>query len=163
MALPHQGSGKSSVTVRRHRIRADQLQIQAPLPVDVYDADNRLLLRRGNIIATDAQLERLIAEGLFSDQPLPTRPRAADATTPAPSDADAAEDEALVDGPIARSAAKPKLRISIYAEVVAAARSLEALLCAPETNPGFAGEIDQLADTLRKACALDPDAALAHI
>jgi HD-GYP domain-containing protein (c-di-GMP phosphodiesterase class II) len=151
------------VTVRRHRIREDQLQIQAPLPVDVYDVDNRLLLRRGNIIATEAQLERLIAEGLFSDQPLPRRPRAGDATTPAPSGADAAEDQALVDGPIARAAAKPKLRISIYAEVVAAARSLEALLYAPEANPGFADEIAQLADTLRKACALDPDAALAHI
>jgi len=41
------------------------LQVGAPLPVDVFDTENRLLLRRGNIIATDHQLERLIAEGLF--------------------------------------------------------------------------------------------------
>ena len=132
------------------------------MPVDVYDAGNRLLLRRGNIIASQLQLERLIAEGLFSDQPLPSRPRAARGSG-APRVGEDAE-ERLVDGqPIARSAAKPKLRISVYAEVVAAAKTLEALLSAPDANPAFKADIGALADTLRKACTLDPDAALAHI
>jgi hypothetical protein len=151
------------VSVVRHRIRADQLQVLAPLPVDVYDAGNRLLLRRGNVIATEAQLERLIAEGLFSDEPLPSRPRAQGAQRAAGSTAASETEEMLVDGPIARSAAKPKLRVSVYAEVLAAAKSLEALLCAPESHSSFAGDINELAATLRKACALDPDAALAHI
>jgi HD-GYP domain-containing protein (c-di-GMP phosphodiesterase class II) len=123
------------VTVR-HRISADQLQILAPLPVDVYDADHRLLLRRGNLITSEAQLERLVSEGLFSDQP--------------------------IDGRVAR-AARPKTRVCVYAEVVAAAATLETLCCAPESYPGFVAAIDHLAVALRKACALDPDAALAHI
>jgi len=153
-------AGTPVVTVR-HRIRADQLQVRAPLPVDIYDADNRLLLRRGNIIASEAQLERLISEGMFSDQPLPSRTRAGAApATPAACDT---REDMLIVGPIARSTAKPKLRISVYAEVVAAAKMLEALLCTPESNPEFVADIAELADTLRKGCALDPDAALAHI
>lgn len=132
------------------------------MPVDIYDADNRLLLRRGNIIASDPQLERLIAEGLFSDRPLPSRPRGNDeSNAPGVGEND---EESLVDGQwIVRSATKPKVRVSVYAEVAAAAKTLEALLCAPEANPAFKTDIDELADTLRKACTLDPDAALAHI
>lgn len=145
----------------RHRIHADQLHVGAPLPVDVFDGGNRLLLRRGNIIATEHQLERLIAEGLYSDQPLPKRAHAGRESA-APEAASSAE-ENLVDGPIVRPAAKPKVRVSVYAEVVAAAHTLEALFCAPEANPAFRADIAELADTLRKACALDPDAALAHI
>jgi HD-GYP domain-containing protein (c-di-GMP phosphodiesterase class II) len=150
------------VTVVRHRIRADQLQVQAPLPVDIYDAGNRLMLRRGNVIASEAQLERLIAEGMFSDHPLPTRARAPGAAT-SPATGESIVEERLVDGPIARTAPKQKLRVSVYADMVAAAKSLETLLCTPDANPHFVSEIDQLAATLRKACALDADAALAHI
>jgi len=51
----------------------------------------------------------------------------------------------------------------VYAEAVAAARQLEALLCAPEANPDFVGEVGALAWTLCHVCELDPDAALAHI
>lgn len=145
----------------RHRIRADQLQVGAPLPVDVYDARNRLLLRRGNIIATDSQLERLIAHGLFSDEPLPSRPRAPGEA--GANGASAGHDDALIDGAVARAATKPTTRVSVYAEVAAAARTLEAVLCAPAANPTFAADIGAVADTVRKACAPDPDAAIAHI
>lgn len=152
------------MTAVRHRIRADQLQVQSPLPVDVYDAGNRLLLRRGNIIATEAQLERLIAEGLFSDQPLPTRKRSP-GTPPSNESESSSEtpEEMLVDGLPARAVAKPKVRVSVYAEVVGVAKSLEALLRAPTANADFVAQVGELASALRKACALDPDATLAHI
>ena len=144
----------------KHRIRADQLQVGAPLPIDVYDAENRLLLRRGNVIATESQLERLIAHGLFSDEPLPSRPRAAGEAGGGQVAGEA--DDALIDGPVARPAPKPTTRVSVYADVVAAARTLETLLYRPAANPGFAADIGELADTLRKACTPDPDAAIAH-
>jgi len=130
------------VTVR-HRIRADQLQVRAPLPVDIYDASNRLLLRRGNVIATEAQLARLVGEGMFSDQPLPSRAKGA---SPRAGD-DQGED--LVNGARTRSAAKPN--ISVYAEMAAAASTLGALLCAPESNPQFAADMEELAGSLRRA------------
>ena len=146
----------------RHRIRAEQLQVGGPLPVDVYDADNRLLLRRGNVIATESQLERLIEYGMFSDEPLPVRRPAGADDAAAHSQAAAASDP-LIDGPLRHHAPRPTAKVSVYAEVVATARTLEQLLCAPSANPDFVHDIAQLAAGLRRACTLDPDAALAHI
>jgi HD-GYP domain-containing protein (c-di-GMP phosphodiesterase class II) len=146
----------------KHRIRTDQLQVGAPLPVDVFDGENRLLLRRGNIIATESQLERLIEHGLFSDEPLPSRARAGGENN-GTGGAAGSRDDPLIDGPMARAAPKLTSRVSVYAEVVHAAKTLEALVGAPESNPAFARDIGEVADKLRKACALDPDAALAHI
>jgi HD-GYP domain-containing protein (c-di-GMP phosphodiesterase class II) len=145
----------------RHRIRLDQLRIGAPLPVDVYDSNNRLLLRRGHIITTDHQLDRLVEEGLFADQPLPTlrHPKGDDAERGShPGD----EDDPLIDGSIPRATAKATHRVSIYAEVAAAAKTLEALLCAPEANPDFSIDVAHVAGVLSKACRLEPDAALGY-
>lgn len=86
----------------KHRLRADQLQVGTPLPVDVYDAENRLLLRRGNVIATQSQLERLIESGMFSSQALPSRGGQAE-----PAKARASDDP-FVDGPLMRPAVSPK-------------------------------------------------------
>jgi hypothetical protein len=146
----------------RHRIRANQLRIGAPLPVDIYDGSNRLLLRRGHLLTSEHQLERLIEEGLFADQPLPPAPRGHEDEALRATHADN-EDDPLVDGVLPRAAAKPAHRVSIYAEVCGAAKALEALLCAPEANPAFADDVRQVARVLRRACQLDPDAALAHI
>lgn len=146
----------------RHRIRADQLRVGAPLPVDVFDGSNRLLLRRGNIIATEHQLERLIDEGLYADQPLPPAPRSRDHAGSAATHPDR-EDDPLVDGVLPRGPAKATHRVSIYAEVAGAAKTLEALFCAPEANPTFASDVKQVAHLLLRACRLDPDAALAYL
>lgn len=145
----------------RHRISADQLDVGAPLPVDVFDAEDRLLLRRGNVIATGQQLERLIDEGLFSEKPLPSPSAVPEAARD--HDADAGDDDASIDASHARVGARPGVRVSVYAEVLAAARHLEALLVAPEANPGFVKDISGVADTLCHACDLDRDAALGHI
>ena len=146
----------------RHRIRVNQLRVGAPLPVDIYDGNNRLLLRRGNIIATELQLERLIDEGLYSDQPLPSPARAEGHDASAGS-TEPGDDDPFVDGALTRSPAKATARVSIYAEVAAAARTLETLLCAPEANPTFADDVADLANVLGRACRLDPDAALAYV
>src|SRR4051794_18722874 len=43
------------------------LSVGRPVGFDVYDKHGRLLLRSGNIVASDAQLERLFDEGLYGD------------------------------------------------------------------------------------------------
>lgn len=144
----------------RHRIRAEQLRIGAPLPVDIYDGNNRLLLRRGHVLTSEHQLERLIEEGLFTDAPLP---RAQDGA----SDEAAGTQDETADARVAdvskRTAARATQRVSIYAEVTDAAKTLEAIFCAPESNPTFGDDVRQVAQGVLRACQLDPDAALAHV
>jgi len=47
------------------KLSLDQLRVGAPLPWDVVDASGRLLLRRGYVIQHDAQLESLLARGMY--------------------------------------------------------------------------------------------------
>lgn len=47
------------------RLQADQLQLEHPLPWNVYDAEGHLLLRKGFIIERDAQIENLLERGIF--------------------------------------------------------------------------------------------------
>ncbi len=148
----------------KHRLRADQLQVGAPLPVDIFDAENRLLLRRGNVIATASQLERLIDSGLFTSQPIQARTDTAPAEKrPRP----AGGDDPFVDGPVVRARATPvpkaAQRISVYSEMVQASTALGSLLRAPEEKKDFIGAISAMTDTLCRGCLLDADAALAHI
>ena len=128
----------------KHRLRADQLQVGAPLPVDIFDAENRLLLRRGNVIATESQLERLIESGLFSSQPIPARGAQPEKRSKA-----ADRDDPFVDGPVVRASAAPILkaarRVSVYSENVQAAHTLEGLLRAPDESEAFVGAIKTLA------------------
>jgi len=55
------------------------------------------------------------------------------------------------------------VRISVYAEVVAAGKMLEATAVRTGVESRVRDRHRRACDTLRKACALDPDAALAHI
>ena len=142
----------------KHRLRAEQLQVGAPLPADVYDAENRLLLRRGNVIATASQLQRLIDSGLYSTEALPMRAEAQKAKANE-------RDDPFVNGPLMRpsvSAAKPR-RLSVYSELTQIAHTLEALLKAPETKENFVADIWSMAQNVRQHCTTDADAALAHI
>jgi len=43
------------------------IQIGQPLPFSVYDKDGRLLLRKGVVISFEQQIERLLANGLYSN------------------------------------------------------------------------------------------------
>jgi len=49
----------------KQRITLQDLHVGEPLPWDAYSADGTLLLRRGQSVASQQALERLIAEGLF--------------------------------------------------------------------------------------------------
>lgn len=144
---------------KRHQIRLDQLEVGRPIAVDVYDASHRLLLRHGNVISSDSQLRRLVHEGLFSDTPLQSLD-----VNRAPSPAASGQCAGYSASALADSfAPDPKARISVYASAVAAAGKLEALLRRPEANPAFVAEIEDLARGVQRDCALDADAALAHI
>ena len=46
------------------RIKIGELQVGMPLGFDVFDSNGRLLLSRGNRIASEAQLARLIKQGV---------------------------------------------------------------------------------------------------
>lgn len=52
----------------KQRISVGDIQIGKPLPWAVSDANGKLLLREGFVIETDAQLGRLIEQGLFFDE-----------------------------------------------------------------------------------------------
>ncbi|WP_240001873.1 HD-GYP domain-containing protein [Parvibium lacunae] len=50
-----------------HRLSPEHLQIDKPLPWDVYDAQGQLLLRKGYLVEKDRQIEMLLERGMFVD------------------------------------------------------------------------------------------------
>ncbi len=52
----------------KQRISVGDIQLGKPLPWAVSDANGKLLLREGFVIATGAQLSRLIEQGMFVDE-----------------------------------------------------------------------------------------------
>jgi HD-GYP domain-containing protein (c-di-GMP phosphodiesterase class II) len=56
-----------------NRVRKEDLQVGQPLPWPVYDSRGLLLLRRGYIISSPLQLERLVQQGLYVDRTPPER------------------------------------------------------------------------------------------
>jgi HD-GYP domain-containing protein (c-di-GMP phosphodiesterase class II) len=50
-----------------HKISLDDLQIGSPIRWDIYDANERLLARKGFVPQSEKQLETLIERGLFVD------------------------------------------------------------------------------------------------
>lgn len=150
-----------------NRVQSDQLEIGAPLPVDVYDIDSRLLLRKGNIIASHAQLERLVREGMVTVEPLPPR-------HPPPQDPSHGTRESTpADDPRMQASARtlrvetsrPIPTVSVYAQVTHVTHQLDALLDKPHcsAHKDFSVAINDVTDIVRWACAMDVDAALAHI
>ncbi|KRE98570.1 phosphohydrolase [Frateuria sp. Soil773] len=51
----------------RRTIHPSELQVGRPLPCDAYDAKGKLLLRKGQLLASASQLERLARHALFTD------------------------------------------------------------------------------------------------
>lgn len=47
------------------RVRRRDLAVGQPIPGAIYGSDHRLLLKKGAVIASEAQLERLVEEGLM--------------------------------------------------------------------------------------------------
>lgn len=49
----------------QRRISASDLEVGAALPWDVRDKNGKLLLKRGQVLVGETQVERLIADGMF--------------------------------------------------------------------------------------------------
>lgn len=50
------------------RLVASQIKVGEPLPFGVRDENGKLLLARGQLIATDSQLKQLLARGIYADK-----------------------------------------------------------------------------------------------
>ncbi len=50
-----------------HRLQSEQLKLDSVLPWDVLDSSGTLLLRKGYVIKTDAQLNELLQRGMYVD------------------------------------------------------------------------------------------------
>lgn len=51
----------------KRRISVADIIVGQPLPWDVSGEDGRLLLRKGEVVATESQVERMVRQGLFSE------------------------------------------------------------------------------------------------
>ncbi len=122
------------------RLRMDQVHVREPLPFDTYDDRGKLLLRRGQIIQSQDQLQRLVDRGLYRVRSTVSH-------------------DLLFANEYAPKYAGRK--ISIFALIEDIQQSLERLLRNPPRS-GFASATLDLARTLQRACTLDADAALAH-
>jgi HD-GYP domain-containing protein (c-di-GMP phosphodiesterase class II) len=49
----------------KHRIKMSDIVIGQPLPWNAFDADSKLLLRKGFVVETEGQIEKLMEQGLF--------------------------------------------------------------------------------------------------
>lgn len=69
-------------------IRKSDVEVGKPLPFAIYDADRNLLLNRGVVVASEHQLEVLLAKGLFRERvrPKPNAVRTDTLATEAASD-----------------------------------------------------------------------------
>lgn len=117
----------------KQRITLQDLKVGQPLPWDAYGADGVLLLRRGQSVASQAGLERLISEGLFLLR----------------------EDSSSRQTDPAAAAEKP----TAMQHLVDARRTL-GNICAnsPEQTLDFSGRMNKLIESVQTAC--DTNAAL---
>jgi HD-GYP domain-containing protein (c-di-GMP phosphodiesterase class II) len=129
-----------AASIETQRLTADQLRVRAPLPFDIYDGRGKLLMRRGQMIATESQLERLVAQGIYLEM----------------SDKD--EDVHPREGYLPNYKGK---KVSVFTMISDIQESLDRLLRKPPKS-GFATSVIALARLLQRACRVDADAALAH-
>lgn len=135
----------------RTRLNASQIVAGIPLPFDTYDHEGRLLLRRGYVIESADQAERLIARGLYS---LESRPAGGGAGA-GPSTAQNALWSAA-------QAPTRQRRISVHELIDQLHQDLVAVLTRPPEDGSFVARLEAIARSLQHACDLDPDAALAR-
>ena len=119
----------------KRRIAPKELAIGSVLAWDAYDENGRLLLRRGQVIASSSQVEGLIERGLFTEQDPP------------------------------RDSKPPghglEVTPSAVALILEARRRLQ-LVCGPNASAtGFPEQILRIRELVREACRVSQDAALA--
>jgi HD-GYP domain-containing protein (c-di-GMP phosphodiesterase class II) len=119
----------------KRRIQPNELAIGTVLAWDAYDGNGRLLLRRGQVISSNSQVEGLMARGLFTEVE-PSRERS------------------MVPLDIAPSAVALTLE----------ARRRLALICGPHgPQSGFPEQILRIRELVREAVRISQDAALAML
>jgi HD-GYP domain-containing protein (c-di-GMP phosphodiesterase class II) len=137
----------------RHRIEAGDLQVGMPLPFDVFDSDDRLLLSRGNRITSEAQLKRLVREGVYYHAATRVQDAGADdAIQPA-------SDEKTKPARVARE-------VSTFEILDDCSRRLAALLdgvTSPSGTGSLALEVKVLLTQVQRCCLFDSDASLAYV
>lgn len=120
----------------RRPIHPCELQVGQPLPQDAYDARGVLMLRKGHVICSDVQIERLVRQATFAETP----------------------GEKLAGG-AAGAGGSDACPLAMVAQ---ARQRLEALLQAPPSDK-FVAELARIATLLRRACKRNADVALASI
>lgn len=135
------------------RIRADLLQVGVPVPFDIYNSTGRLLLRRGHPVESDLQLERLLQSGLYD-------PTSADALGARAADRQAGR---VIHEFGRLPSQSQRNRVSIFERLTDGAQALDGLYALEPPAVGFEAGIRAIAAAIRECCALDSDAALAHI
>jgi HD-GYP domain-containing protein (c-di-GMP phosphodiesterase class II) len=133
------------------RIRADLLRVGTPVPFDIYNSTGRLLLRRGHVVESDQQLERLAASGRYDPVGIDTQ-----VVRAAPTDRVVSEFSRLP-SQLART------RVSIFDRLTDAVHALEDVRSLEAPAPQFEPAVRQAVAMIRECCSLDSDAALAHI
>lgn len=133
-------------------IRADLLQVGAPIPFDVYNSTGRLLLRRGHVLENEYQLGRLLEGGRYDADGV----EAASSRSHAPSGR-VVQEFSRLPSQLARN------RVSIFDRLTDVAHALEDAVSLAAPTPEFESTIRPTAASIRECCALDSDAALAHI
>jgi HD-GYP domain-containing protein (c-di-GMP phosphodiesterase class II) len=132
-------------TVLLWRIRVDQRRISMaditvgqPLPWDVFDSNNKLLLRKGSLVQRDQQIEKLIERGLFAEAQ----------TTSSKSE----------NKPVKQQEKSSALRFLNLAN-----KRLERLLFSLNTEPDVQAKILEVATVVKYAVDLNPDITLGCI
>ena len=113
-----------------------QIMLGMPLPFGVRDENGKLLLARGQLIATESQLEALLSRGLY---------------------ADATEVEASQGG---RSDKADTKRLTMFDLWDQAIWRLERVLKSIDQEPGFAQRCDEFASQMMGLVERDPDIAI---
>jgi HD-GYP domain-containing protein (c-di-GMP phosphodiesterase class II) len=119
----------------KRRIAAHEVAVGSTLPWDAYDPQGRLLLRRGHMILTGTQIERLVERGLFIE------------------DDPAHERQAIV----TREQPLP----SAVALVLDARAHLQNACAAADGAGDFPSRILRIREVIREACTISQDVCLA--
>jgi HD-GYP domain-containing protein (c-di-GMP phosphodiesterase class II) len=133
-------------------IRAGLLEVGMPIPFDVYNSTGRLLLRRGHVLESDQQLDRLLQAGRYD----PDGVKEASPRTRAQSGR-VVQEFSRLPSQLARN------RVSIFDRLTDVAHALEDSVSMAPPTPEFESTLRLSATNVRECCALDSDAALAHI
>lgn len=123
----------------QHRLSMSDLVIGEPLPWDVYGDDRKLLLRKGQIVASVHQIEGLVQRGLFTDVQI--------------------TDKALHDADQSRKIEAPSaLRL-----INLALKRLERLLYGLQNETDAQAKIFEVAKAIGFACNINAEVALGCI